>query len=71
MVKSGHPGKRKQLIHVDSGRLGETRVVTLGNWMGSEHPVQGFACWAVEFGLSAHEGTVNVCDEYEMVASSV
>lgn len=34
--------------------------MNLGNWMGSEHPVQGFACWAVEFGLSAHEGTVSV-----------
>lgn len=32
--------------------------MNLGNWMRSECSVQSFACWAVEFGSSAHEGTV-------------
>lgn len=31
---------------------------SLGNWPGEECSVQSFACWAVEFWLSAHEGTV-------------
>lgn len=32
--------------------------MSLGNWLGEDYSVQSFARWAVEFCLSAHEGTV-------------